>query len=285
MVNAFENPDRTASSLLEIQHITFGYDQQPLLYDLSLQIARGEMVGLLGPNGSGKTTLLRLISGILQPQQGQVVLEGQRLRQWGRRKVAQRIAVVPQELHMPFDFTVQQMVELGRTPFIHSFWGTRSEQDRQFVRESMQATGIDSFAERVFHELSGGERQRVSLAIALAQQPALLLLDEPTAHLDIKYQIEILELAQQLNRERGVTILAAIHDLHLAARYFPRLLLFQRGIVADASPTKVLESGLLSRVYGIQIQVGTLRGSEHPLRNFKMPVYFLCVPTPEDPLL
>jgi iron complex transport system ATP-binding protein len=253
----------TTSPLLELQHITFGYDQQTLLCDVSLHIARGEMVGLLGPNGSGKTTLLRLISGVLQPQQGQVVLEGRTLRQWGRRRVAQRIAVVPQELHMPFDFTVEQMVELGRTPFVNAFWGSRSAQDRLLVRESMQATGVESFATRVFHELSGGERQRVTLAMALAQQPALLLLDEPTAHLDIKYQVEILELAQQLNRERGVTIVAAMHDLNLAARYFPRLLLFQREVVADAGPAMVLEPGLLSRVYGIQVQVGILRGAEH----------------------
>lgn len=249
--------------LLELEHITFGYNQQILLYDVSLHITRGEMVGLLGPNGSGKTTLLRLISGVLQPQQGQVLLEGRTLRQWGRRKVAQRIAVVPQELHMPFDFTVEQMVELGRTPFVNTFWGSRSEQDRLLVHEAMQATGVESFASRVFYELSGGERQRVTLAMALAQQPALLLLDEPTAHLDIKYQVEILELVQQLNRERGVTVVAAIHDLNLAARYFPRLLLFQRGIVADAGPAEVLEPGLLSRVYDTQVQVGILRGAEH----------------------
>ena len=255
--------NRTSGSLVEMQHVTFGYGQQVLLYNVSLQIACGEMVGLLGPNGSGKTTLLRLISGVLQPQQGQVVLEGRTLRQWGRRKVAQRIAVVPQELHMPFDFTVEQMVELGRTPFVNTFWGSRSEQDRLLVQESMRATGVEGFATRIFHELSGGERQRVTLAMALAQQPALLLLDEPTAHLDIKYQVEILELAQQLNRARGVTIVAAIHDLNLASRYFPRLLLFQRGVVADAGPAEVLESGLLSRVYGVHVQVGILRGSEY----------------------
>jgi iron complex transport system ATP-binding protein len=164
---------------------------------------------------------------------------------------------------MPFDFTVEQMVELGRTPFVNAFWGSRSEQDRLLVRESMQSTGVESFATRGFHELSGGERQRVMLAMALAQQPLLLLLDEPTAHLDIKYQVEILELAQQLNRECGVTIVAAMHDLNLAARYFPRLLLFQGGVVADAGPAEVLESGLLSRVYGIEVQVGILRGAEH----------------------
>jgi iron complex transport system ATP-binding protein len=120
-----------------------------------------------------------------------------------------------------------------------------------------------SLAKNLFNELSGGERQRVTIAMALAQQPSVLLLDEPTSHLDIKYQIETLELVQRLNKERNMTVLAAMHDLNLAARYFPRLLLFQRGIVADASPAEVLEPGLLSRVYGIQVQVGILRGAEH----------------------
>jgi iron complex transport system ATP-binding protein len=127
----------------------------------------------------------------------------------------------------------------------------------------MQAAGIDILAHRVFNELSGGERQRVIIAMALAQEPQLLLLDEPTSHLDIKYQVETLELVQRLNRERGVTVIAAMHDLNLAARYFPRLLLFQRGIVADAGPAEVLEPRLLSRVYGVNVQVGILRGAEH----------------------
>jgi len=131
------------------------------------------------------------------------------------------------------------------------------------VRDSLEAAGITPLADRIFNELSGGERQRVMIAMALAQQPLLLLLDEPTSHLDIKYQIETLELVQRLNRERGVTTIAAIHDLNLAARYFSRLVLFQRGIVADAGPAEVLESGLLSRVYGINVQVGIMRGATH----------------------
>src|SRR5258706_642335 len=248
--------------LLQIDGITFGYDRQPLLYDIHVQVDEGEMVGLLGPNGSGKTTLLRLISGVLRPQQGNILLEGRDLQAWGRRGIARRIAVVPQELHVPFAFTVEEMVSLGRTPFINLF-GTRSKHDIGIVQEAMQSTEITPLAGRIFNELSGGERQRVIMAMALAQQPALLLLDEPTSHLDIKYQIETLELVQHLNRERGVTVIAAMHDLNLAARYFPRLLLFQRGIVADAGPAEVLEPGLLSRVYGVNVQVGILRGAEH----------------------
>src|SRR3989440_2046192 len=248
--------------LLNVEGVTFGYGRQPLLYNVHLQVRAGEMVGLLGPNGSGKTTLLRLISGVLRPRQGKIFLEGRDLQQWGRRGVAQRIAVVPQELHMPFAFTVEHMVGLGRTPFVN-FLGSQTRYDQGIVQEAMQAAGIDILAHRVFNELSGGERQRVIIAMALAQEPQLLLLDEPTSHLDIKYQVETLELVQRLNRERGVTVIAAMHDLNLAARYFPRLLLFQRGIVADAGPAEVLEPKLLSRVYGVNVQVGILRGAEH----------------------
>ena len=249
-------------NLLDVAGLTFGYAKQPLLYAVHLQVRAGEMLGLLGPNGSGKTTLLRLISGVIRPQQGKVFLEGRDLQQWGRRGAARRIAVVPQELHMPFAFTVEHMVGLGRTPFVN-FLGSQTKHDQSIVQEAMQAAGIDTLAPRFFNELSGGERQRVIIAMALAQEPSLLLLDEPTSHLDIKYQVETLELVQRLNRERGVTVIAAMHDLNLAARYFPRLLLFQRGIVADAGPAEVLEPKLLSRVYGVNVQVGILRGAEH----------------------
>ena len=250
-------------ALLEVEDITFGYEREPLLYEVSMQVRTGEMVGLLGPNGSGKTTLLRLLSGVLVPQQGTIYLQGRDLRHWGRRKIAQRIALVPQELHMPFAFTVDEMVYLGRTPFVHTLSGSNSPQDYAVVAEAMRITGVDALAGRIFNELSGGERQRVMIAMALAQEPSVLLLDEPTSHLDIKYQIETLELVQRLNREQQVTIIAAMHDLNLASRYFPRLVLFQRGVVADAGPAEVLEPGLLRRVYGIDVQVGILRGAKH----------------------
>ena len=249
-------------SLLSVEGVTFGYERLPLMYNVSVQVRAGEMVGLLGPNGSGKTTLLRLVSGVLQPQQGSVRLLGRDLRQMSRRAVAQRIAVVPQTLHMPFAFTVEQMVSLGRTPFIN-FFGSFSKRDRGVVQDALQAADAVSIAQHTFNNLSGGEQQRVLIALALAQEPELLLLDEPTAHLDIKYQVEVLELAQRLNRERGMTVIAAMHDLNLAARYFPRLLLFQRGVVADAGPAEVLQPDLLSRVYGVNVQVGILRGSEY----------------------
>lgn len=248
--------------MLEVRDLTFGYPGQTLLEDVQLSVQSGEMIGLLGPNGSGKTTLLRLVAGLLHPQKGQILLDGRALADWGRRRVAQRLAVVPQEFQVPFAFTVEQMVALGRTPFI-SLFGSRTDRDREIVRTAMRQAEVDVLAERIFNEMSGGERQRVLLAMALAQQPHLLLLDEPTSHLDIKYQLEMLDLLKRFNRETGVTVLAAMHDLNLAARYFPRLVLFQRGIVADGGPAEVLEPELLRRVYGIAVQVGVMLGAEH----------------------
>ena len=258
-----EQTTEAEAPLLQVHNIAFSYGQKMLFQELSLHLNSGEMVGLLGPNGSGKTTLLRLLSGVLQPQHGQIFLAGRNLRNWGRRGVARRIALVPQELHMPFAFTVEHMVSLGRTPFVKPFLGSRTLQDQRIVQEAIEITGIAPLVGHIFNELSGGEQQRVMIAMALAQQPSVLLLDEPTSHLDIKYQIETLELIQKLNTERGVTVIAAMHDLNLASRYFSRLLLFQRGIVADAGPAEVLEPGLLSRVYGIDVRVGILRGAQH----------------------
>ncbi|TMD85608.1 MAG: ABC transporter ATP-binding protein, partial [Chloroflexi bacterium] len=159
-------------SFLVIDGVTFGYGREPLLYDVHLRVQAGEMIGLLGPNGSGKTTLLRLLSGVYSPQQGKIFLEGHDLQQWGRRNIARRIAVVPQELHMPFAFTVEQMVSLGRTPFVN-FFGSLGARDERNVKDALQATTIESLAGRVFNQLSGGERQRVMIAMALAQEPRL----------------------------------------------------------------------------------------------------------------
>ena len=248
--------------LLRFEALSFGYDGQLLFADASLAVATGEMVALLGPNGTGKTTLLRLATGALQPQRGRVLLDERDLRAWSRREIARRIAVVPQEFSTPFAFTVRELVSLGRTPYL-SFLGTESAADRRAVQEALEVTGTETLAGRIFNELSGGEKQRVALAMALAQQPDLLLLDEPTTHLDLKYQIGVLELARQLNQERGITIFATMHDLNLAARYFPRLVLFQRGIVADGPPVEVLQSRLLSRVYEVPVEVGIVHGATH----------------------
>lgn len=244
---------------LEVQQIYFSYLDGMVLHDVSLSIRAGEMVGLLGPNGSGKTTLIKLASGVLKPGRGDIRLDGHRISQLSRRSIARRVAVVPQQFHIPFAFTVNEVVMLGRIPFIKPFTG-ESGVDRRLAINALELVGISKLAERRFDELSGGERQKVILAMALTQQPELLLLDEPTVHLDITHQVEILELVRSLNLERGLTVIAAMHDLNLAALYFDRLILLKEGrIFSDGTPAQVLTVDNMMEVFSASVRVG-----QHP---------------------
>ena len=240
---------------LQIRQVYFSYLNGLVLHNISLSIGAGEMVGLLGPNGSGKTTLIKLASGILKPTQGEIRLDGSRLSQLSRKSIARSVAVVPQQFHIPFAFTTTEVVKLGRIPFLKIFTG-ESEVDRQLVASALELVGISELAQRRFDELSGGERQKVILAMALAQQPKLLLLDEPTVHLDITHQVEILELVRRLNVERGLTVIGAMHDLNLASLYFDRLILLKEGRVsADGTPAQVLTEDKINEVFSASVRV------------------------------
>jgi iron complex transport system ATP-binding protein len=229
---------------------------------VSLRVESGEMVALLGPNGAGKSTLLKLATGILRPSRGQIRLGERDLRALSREEVARRMAVVPQDFSVQFAYTVRQIVELGRLPHMGA-WGLARAGDQRAVDEALRETDTVGLEGRVFNELSGGERQRVLIALALAQDAGIVLLDEPTAHLDIKHQIETLDLMRRLNRDRGLTVLAALHDLNLASRYFPRLVIFRNTIIADGSPSEVLDARLLSQVYETPVRIGILRGEAY----------------------
>ena len=245
---------------LEINQVSFSYLDGDVLHNISLSIKAGEMVGLLGPNGSGKTTLIKLVSGVLKPNQGEIGHDGLSLSRLKRKSIARQVAVVPQQFSIPFAFTAREVVMLGRTPFVRPF-AEESDVDRQFVSGALGQVGIDEMAERRFDELSGGERQKVILAMALAQQPKMLLLDEPTVHLDITHQVEILELVRNLNRERGLTIIAAMHDLNLASLYFDRLILLKDGVVqADGTPTQVLTEDMIRDIFSASVRV-----EQHPV--------------------
>jgi iron complex transport system ATP-binding protein len=247
---------------VEFAEVSFAYHRARALDGVSFRITPGEMVGLLGPNGAGKSTILKLAAGTLRPNAGRVRLLGDEASRLPRREAARRVAVVPQEFTVQFPYTVRQIVEMGRTPRLNLL-GTLDADDHTAVDAALATTNIAHLADRVFNELSGGERQRVLLALALAQEGQVLLLDEPTAHLDIRWQIETLELLRRLNAERGLTILAALHDLNLAARYFSRLILLNKRVVADGPPSRALEQELLGRVYGAAVTVGVLGGEEH----------------------
>ena len=247
---------------LEARGIDFSYYDGLVLRDVSLGLRIGDLMGLIGPNGSGKTTLLRVLSGLLPSKRGHVYLDGRNIREFSRREIARRVAVVPQELAMPFTFSAYEMVMMGRTPHVRPILGA-GPRDRQVVAEKMDMTATSVLAERPFSELSGGEKRRVIIAMALAQEPEILLLDEPTVHLDINHQVEILELIKRLNRRECLTVLASMHDLNLAALYFDRLILLDGGkVVANGSPAEVLREESIHQVFQADVQV-----QEHPTHH------------------
>jgi iron complex transport system ATP-binding protein len=225
------------------------------LRDVSLGVDPGSLTGLLGQNGCGKTTLLKLLSGVLKPELGCVRLGQRDLRRLSARAIAQQIAVVPQETHPAFDFSVLEMVLMGRHPHLGAFQ-LEGPADLAIARDALAATGTAHLAGRAYMSLSGGEKQRVVIASALAQQPNVLLLDEPTASLDLGYQLEIAALLKDLNQRRQVTMVLATHDLNLAASVCDTLVLLREGQVLMQGPTReVLTSATVQQLYGVVADV------------------------------
>jgi iron complex transport system ATP-binding protein len=230
--------------------------ERPGLHGVSLEIRRGSLFGILGPNGSGKTTLLRILAGILPPATGRVLLDGVDLRHLSRRAVARRVAVVPQETHLAFDYSVLEIALMGRYPHLGDF-SLEGPRDVQIAREALAATGTLDLARRSFSTLSGGEKQRVVIASALAQAAELMLLDEPTASLDLGYQIEIASLVRRLNEQRGVTVIIATHDLNFAASVCTELALLREGrLAASGAAESALTPEAIGALYGIEADVG-----------------------------
>ena len=255
------SPSSPSPPALSAQHLSFGYDRDARdseafgLHDVSLAIARGSLTGLLGPNGCGKTTLIKLLSGVLRPARGEVTLDARPLLARTRREVARQVAVVPQETHPAFDYTAIEMVLMGRHPHLGALQ-LEGPADLGIAREAMLATGTAALAERSYMTLSGGEKQRVVIASALAQAADVLLLDEPTASLDLGYQLEIAGLLARLNRERGVTMVLATHDLNLAASLCDHLVLMRRGrVIAQGAPAEVLTAALIGELYDVDADV------------------------------
>jgi len=246
--------------MLQASDISFAYARrraaaQRVLDGVSLEVQRGTMVGLLGPNGSGKTTLLRIIAGVLKPQSGQVLIEGHSIERLARRDLARRIAVVPQETHSTFDFSVIDMVLMGRYPHLGAF-ELEGASDQAIARDALAATGTTALGLRPFATLSGGEKQRVVIASALAQASDMLLLDEPTAALDLRYQFEITALLRRLNAERGTTMIVSTHDLNLAAALCERVVLLKAGrVIAHGTTEETLTAANIRLLYGVDADV------------------------------
>jgi iron complex transport system ATP-binding protein len=231
------------------------YGRGAVLDGVGLAVGAGEIVGVIGPNGSGKTTLVRVLAGVIRPQAGQVTLDGARLDALPRREIARRLAVVPQDSALEFPFTALEVVLMGRAPHLPPLAFPRA-RDLAIAREAMTRLEVTAVEDRTLLQLSGGERQRVLLARALAQQPRVLLLDEPTTHLDLRHQTGIYDTVRGLARTDGVAVLSVLHDLNLAALYCDRLLLLARGrIVAEGPPEEVLVASRLADAYGVAVHV------------------------------
>jgi iron complex transport system ATP-binding protein len=248
---------------IHAENLFFSYQDRPVLHGISLSVSCGEMVGILGPNGSGKTTLLKIFSGVLRGQ-GEVQLKNKNIEEYKRPELSRLFAVVQQEPRLNFPYSAAEIVLMGRASY-HSHLALETHHDLEVARTSMDLTDSLGFADRYLHELSGGEKQRVLIARALAQEPEILLLDEPSAFLDLKHQIQVFELLLRLNRERGLTIIAALHDLNLAALFFPRLVMLCNGrIHRDGAPDEVLTEKIIQDVYGIRVRIEHDSATEKP---------------------
>ncbi|MER6558645.1 ABC transporter ATP-binding protein [Streptomyces sp. NPDC001027] len=249
------NDRRSTVNRLSAENVTLAYDQRVIVEELSVEIPDHSFTVIVGPNACGKSTLLRALSRMLKPQQGRVLLDGQVIQTMPAKKVARTLGLLPQSSVAPDGITVADLVGRGRYPHqgILRQW---SAEDERVVRESMARTGVGELADRYVDELSGGQRQRVWIAMALAQQTPLLLLDEPTTFLDIQHQIDVLDLCAELHEEHGRTLVAVLHDLNHAARYATHLIALKGGeVVAQGAPQDVVTAGLVEEVFGLRCQV------------------------------
>jgi len=242
------------ADILQLQDVHFSYDGTEVLRGVTLNVAEGSFVSLVGPNGSGKTTLVRIASGLFLPDRGECLVAGRLTHACRRRDLDRLVAVVPQESHIAFPFTALQVVLMGRAPYLGPM-GFESAEDVALARVALRETDAEVLSDRLLSELSGGEKQRVIIARALAQQPRLLLLDEAASHLDIRHQLDVFDIVRRLNRERGVTVVMVAHDLNLAAEMSERMVLLAQGrVFADGTPTEVLTEANVAEVFGAQVR-------------------------------
>ncbi len=237
--------------ILNVQGLNFAYNSVPILKNLSFQVNKGEFLGVVGPNGSGKSTLLKNLDRILKPQAGVIFIDNNDQKEMHRREIAKKIGYVPQREGNIFPTTVFETVLMGRKPHIN--W-TESKEDKKIVAETLERLKLGKFALRDISQLSGGERQKVYIARALVQKPKILLLDEPTANLDLKHQIEVLNLLLETKRG-GITIIVAIHDLNLALKYCDKIIILNEGKIFAKGGKEILSKENIEIVYGIKVSM------------------------------
>ena len=256
--------DQSNSTALSASEVSVGYGERSVIEKLSIDIKRGAVTSIVGPNGCGKSTLLRTMSRLLNPAKGEIVLDGKSIHDIPTRKLATQLGLLPQTPIAPDGIVVADLVGRGRTPH-QGILGRWSQQDYDIVAEALETTGISDLAERSIDELSGGQRQRVWIAMALAQRTDTLLLDEPTTYLDVKHQLDVLDLLTELNRDRGTTIVMVLHDLNLAARYSDELVAVSGGkVFAHGHPREVITKENVKSVFGIDSVIITDPVSDQP---------------------
>jgi iron complex transport system ATP-binding protein len=272
-------------AMIRVEKLSKSFGAERILYDIDFTVAQGAFFGIIGPNGSGKSTLLQIISGIEPVSAGQVCLEGKDVSTYSKKELARWVTVLQQDALPPVHFSVREVVEMGRYPF-QSWLGDEKLDSSGLIDRIMQKLDISDFSNRHVDQLSGGERQRVALAKSMAQQPRLLLLDEPTTFLDIGYQIQMMDYIRNWQEEADLTIVAVLHDLNLAAQYCDQILVLHEGeILGIGTPQQILTSDLISQVYGtkpiilphpisgvpqILLQPGSCKGSKLNDRELKL---------------
>jgi len=255
MQGSFEGLRFIMPPAISLQQLGFSYRTHAVLQDINLEIPHQSLLALIGPNGSGKTTLLRVMSKALRAQQGTVLLDGRPLVSFSARKLAQKLAVISSEQHFEFPFSVADVVAMGRFPHLNRL-ERMSDRDWKIVDEAMERTCVLDFRNRSISQLSSGEKQRVLIARAIAQQPSILILDEPNAHLDINHQIAIFNLLRTLNRQHQMTVIVVLHDLSAAAAFCETMVLLHRGrIVRTGTPAEVITEELIQQTYGAEVVV------------------------------
>ncbi|MDR7855711.1 ABC transporter ATP-binding protein [Tissierella sp.] len=240
---------------LEVKNLKFGYSRELILKDISFNVEKGKFISIIGPNGSGKSTLLKNLNRIYTPRGGKVFLDNIDIKKIRTKELAKKIALVPQNTNIDYEFTVEDIVLMGRHPYKGRFQ-KEDESDYEIVKEALELTNTLHLKDRIITELSGGERQRVIIAKALAQNPSIILLDEPTSHLDINHQIEILNLLRKLNKEKGTTIVVVIHDINLGARYSDKIIMLNEGeIIGIGSPEEVITKENIEHAYNLEVAI------------------------------
>lgn len=238
---------------LQVQNLKFGYKRDLVLKDISFNIEKGQFISIIGPNGSGKSTILKLLNNLYSPKKGNIFIEGKNIYGYKKRDLAQKIALVPQDTFLDYEFTVEDVVLMGRHPYKKRFQ-KEDENDFKIVEEALKMTNTLHLRDKLITEISGGERQRVVIARALAQNPSIILLDEPTSHLDINHQIEILNLLKRLNQEKSTTIVIVIHDINIASRYSDEIIMINEGkIVGIGRPEEVITKKNIEETYNLKV--------------------------------